>query len=253
MLIARAPSERGAQGDRDAAIVAVDLVALGVFKYYGFFAEEIARSLDAIGLGMPLPLLDARAADRPELHHVPGDLVRRRRPARAARRRPRRSTSRSTSRFFPHVVAGPIVRAREFIPQLATPRDPRNVAVGAGVVLIALGLVKKVAIADFLARSVVDDVFAVPQAYAAPDVALAAYAYAAQIYCDFSGYTDIAIGVALLIGFVFPQNFNSPYRATSFSRLLAPLAHDAVALPARLPLHPARRQPRRPAGRRPAT
>ena len=152
--------------------------------------------------------------------------------------------------FFPHVVAGPIVRAREFIPQLATPRDPRNVAVGAAVVLIALGLVKKVAIADLLARSVVDDVFAVPQAYAAPDVALAAYAYAAQIYCDFSGYTDIAIGLALLMGFVFPQNFNSPYRALSFSRLLAALAHDALALPARLPLHPARRQPRRAAADR---
>ena len=118
--------------------------------------------------------------------------------------------------FFPHVVAGPIVRAREFIPQLAKPRDPRNVAVGAGVVLIALGLVKKVALADYLAREVVDPVFGVPEAYSAPDVALAAYAYAAQIYCDFSGYTDIAIGVALLMGFVFPQNFNSPYRATSF-------------------------------------
>ena len=118
--------------------------------------------------------------------------------------------------FFPHVVAGPIVRAREFIPQLSKPRNPRDVAVGAAVVLIALGLVKKVAIADYLAREVVDPVFGVPEAFAAPDVALAAYAYAAQIYCDFSGYTDIAIGVALLMGFVFPQNFNSPYRATSF-------------------------------------
>ena len=78
--------------------------------------------------------------------------------------------------FFPHVVAGPIVRAREFIPQLAKPRDPRDVAVGAAVVLIALGLIKKVAIADYLAREVVDPVFGVPEAYAAPDVALAAYA-----------------------------------------------------------------------------
>ncbi len=64
--------------------------------------------------------------------------------------------------FFPHVVAGPIVRAREFIPQLAKPRDPRDVAVGAAVVLIALGLIKKVAIADYLAREVVDPVFGVP-------------------------------------------------------------------------------------------
>jgi alginate O-acetyltransferase complex protein AlgI len=102
------------------------------------------------------------------------------------------------------------------LPQLTKPRDKGDVAVGAGVVLIAIGLVKKVAIADFLAREVVDPVFGVPEAYAAPDAALAAYAYAAQIYCDFSGYTDIAIGVALLMGFVFPRNFNSPYRATSF-------------------------------------
>jgi alginate O-acetyltransferase complex protein AlgI len=89
------------------------------------------------------------------------------------------------------------------------------VVVGAAVVLIAVGLVKKVVIADTLARLVVDPVFAVPDAYAAPDIVLAAYAYTAQIYCDFSGYTDIAIGVALLMGFVFPQNFRAPYRATS--------------------------------------
>ena len=87
---------------------------------------------------------------------------------------------------------------------------------------------------------------ACPQAYGAPDVILAAYAYAAQIYCDFSGYTDMAIGLALLMGFIFPQNFNSPYRATGLPRLLAPLAHDPLALPPRLPLHPARRQPQGP-------
>ena len=118
--------------------------------------------------------------------------------------------------FFPHLVAGPIVRASEFLPQLRAPRDPKRVAVGAGLTLVGLGLVKKVLIADYLAREVVDPVFAVPQAYAAPDAFLGAYAYAAQIYCDFSGYTDMAIGLALLLGFVFPQNFNSPYRATGF-------------------------------------
>jgi D-alanyl-lipoteichoic acid acyltransferase DltB (MBOAT superfamily) len=118
--------------------------------------------------------------------------------------------------FFPHLVAGPIVRAKEFLPQLLKPRDPSKVAVGSGIALIALGLVKKVVIADYLARSVVDPVFAVPQAYAAPDALLASYAYTAQIYCDFSGYTDIAIGLALLMGYVFPQNFNSPYKATGF-------------------------------------
>jgi D-alanyl-lipoteichoic acid acyltransferase DltB (MBOAT superfamily) len=118
--------------------------------------------------------------------------------------------------FFPHLVAGPIVRASEFLPQLKEPRDPNRVAVGAGLTLIALGLVKKVMIADYLGREVVDKVFAVPQAFSAPDAILGAYAYAAQIFCDFSGYTDLAIGLALLMGFVFPQNFNSPYRATGF-------------------------------------
>ena len=108
------------------------------------------------------------------------------------------------------------MRAQEFLPQLKKPRDPTRVAVGSGLALIGLGLVKKVVIADYLAREVVDPVFAVPQAYAAPDVWLAAYAYTAQIYCDFSGYTDMAIGLALLMGYVFPQNFRSPYRATGF-------------------------------------
>jgi D-alanyl-lipoteichoic acid acyltransferase DltB (MBOAT superfamily) len=118
--------------------------------------------------------------------------------------------------FFPHLIAGPIVRAREFLPQLTSPRDPERVAVSSGLFLIGMGLVKKVVLADYLGRTIVDPVFGVPQAYHAPDVLLAAYAYAAQIYCDFSGYTDIAIGLALMLGFVFPQNFNSPYRATGF-------------------------------------
>ncbi len=118
--------------------------------------------------------------------------------------------------FFPHLVAGPIVRASEFLPQLKEPRNPNRVAVSAGLTLVALGLIKKVLIADYLARELVDPVFAVPQAYSAPDAILAAYGYAAQIFCDFSGYTDMAIGLALLLGFVFPQNFNSPYRATGF-------------------------------------
>ena len=78
-----------------------------------------------------------------------------------------------------------------------------------------MGLVKKVVIADFLARTVVDPVFAVPQAYDAPDILLAAYGYAAQIYCDFSGYTDMAIGLALLMGCP-PAELRSPYCATGF-------------------------------------
>jgi len=215
VLIARASTERARTGVM-AGVVIADLAVLGVFKYYGFFAEEIQRSLDTVGLGMPLPLLELALPIG--LSFITFQAISYVVDVRRGLLPPASTIDFALYlSFFPHVVAGPIVRAREFIPQLATPRDPRNVAVGAAVVLIALGLVKKVAIADFLAREIVDDVFAVPQAYAAPDVALAAYAYAAQIYCDFSGYTDIAIGVALLLGFVFPQNFDSPYRATSFS------------------------------------
>jgi D-alanyl-lipoteichoic acid acyltransferase DltB (MBOAT superfamily) len=198
-----------------AAAVAIDLGALGIFKYYGFFVADITRVLDSAGLGAPLPLMTialpvgisfftfqaiSYVVDVHRREVDPFPLV---------------DVALYLS-FFPHLVAGPIVRAKEFLPQLRAPRDPERVAVGAGVVLIAVGLVKKVVIADYLARSIVDPVFGVPEAYSAPDVALAAYAYAAQIYCDFSGYTDMAIGLALLMGFVFPQNFRSPYRATGF-------------------------------------
>ena len=214
VLIARVPEER--RKAVMAGVVALDLLVLGVFKYYGFFAGEIGRSLDAVGLGMPVPLLELALPIG--LSFITFQAISYVVDVKRGLIAPASTLDFGIYlSFFPHVVAGPIVRAREFIPQLATPRDPRKVAVGAAVVLIALGLIKKVAIADYLARTVVDDVFAVPQAYSAPDVLLAAYAYAAQIYCDFSGYTDIAIGVALLMGFVFPQNFNSPYRATSFS------------------------------------
>src|SRR3954470_18278580 len=197
------------------ATVAIDLGVLGVFKYYGFFTQQVGDFLHSIGLGMPVPLLTLALPVGLSFWtfqaisyvvDVKRGIIE---PA------PTLDVMLYLS-FFPHVVAGPIVRAREFLPQLQTPRDPRNVAVGSAMVLIALGLIKKVAIADYLARTVVDPVFGVPQAYHAPDALLAAYAYAAQIYCDFSGYTDIAIGAALLMGIVFPQNFNSPYRATSF-------------------------------------
>ncbi len=198
-----------------AATVAADLAALGLFKYYGFFAQDVDRLLGGIGLGLPLPLLTIALPVGLSFFTFQAISytvdVRRG----LCERAPTLDVALYLS-FFPHLVAGPIVRAREFLPQLARPRDPADVAVGAGVFLIGLGLVKKVLIADLLARSVVDPVFAVPEAYGAPDAILAAYAYAAQIYCDFSGYTDIAIGLALLMGIVFPPNFRSPYRATSF-------------------------------------
>jgi len=214
VLVHRAGSDR-ARKRITAATVALDLGVLGVFKYYGFFVDEWGRFLDSLGLGMPLPLLTLALPIG--LSFITFQAISYVVDVKRGLLPPASTLDFALYlSFFPHVVAGPIVRAREFIPQLSKPRNPRDVAVGAAVVLIALGLIKKVAVADYLAREVVDPVFGVPEAFAGPDVALAAYAYAAQIYCDFSGYTDIAIGVALLMGFVFPQNFNSPYRATSF-------------------------------------
>jgi alginate O-acetyltransferase complex protein AlgI len=198
-----------------AVAVAIDLGVLGVFKYYSFFAQQWANVAGQIGLGPSLPLLTialpvgisfftfqaiSYVLDVKRRHVEPASTL----------------DFAVYLSFFPHLIAGPIVRAREFLPQLQQPRDPNRVAVGSGLSLIAVGLVKKVVIADYLARVLVEPVFAVPRAYGGPDILLAAYGFAAEIYCDFSGYTDMAIGLALLLGYVFPQNFRSPYRATGF-------------------------------------
>ncbi len=115
--------------------------------------------------------------------------------------------------FFPQLVAGPIVRARDLLPQLLA-RPPLTDAMGGrALALIALGLFKKVCIADPLAINIVDRVFANPEMYSSLEVLTGVYGYAIQIYCDFSGYSDIAIGSALLLGFRFPDNFDAPYRA----------------------------------------
>jgi D-alanyl-lipoteichoic acid acyltransferase DltB (MBOAT superfamily) len=117
--------------------------------------------------------------------------------------------------FFPQLLAGPIVRASEFFAQLDKPNPIIWRDVQYGLVLIAAGYVKKVVLADNLAVSV-DEVFSAPDKAGAWQSLLAVYAFAFQIYFDFSGYTDIAIGLALLFGFKFPKNFDYPYLATSF-------------------------------------
>ena len=103
----------------------------------------------------------------------------------------------------------------------------------------------KVVIANHLASNIVDDVFGAPKQHSSLEVLVGIYAYAVQIYADFFGYTNIAIGLALLLGFRFPQNFDAAVRGVVDPGFLAPLAHHALALAARLRLHPARREPRR--------
>lgn len=119
--------------------------------------------------------------------------------------------------FFPHLVAGPIVRPRDLLPQLALPARFSSTEASEGMFLIALGLSKKVIIGDYLALNLIDRVFDAPLMYSSLEVYAAVVGYALQIYCDFSGYTDIAIGSALLLGIRFPLNFNSPYKSLSIS------------------------------------
>ena len=114
--------------------------------------------------------------------------------------------------FFPTLIAGPVVRAKELLPQFSQSEIQNNQGVEA-VFLILVGLVKKVAIADVIGMNLVDRVFDQPQLYSSLETLVAVYGYALQIYRDFSGYSDIAIGSAMLLGFKLPDNFNSPYRA----------------------------------------
>jgi alginate O-acetyltransferase complex protein AlgI len=117
--------------------------------------------------------------------------------------------------FFPHLVAGPIVRASDLLPQFdRTPRLTKEMAIH-GLLLIAWGLFKKTVIASELSTRLVDPVFFDPSAYGGLDIAAAVYGYAVQIYCDFSAYSDMAIGIAALLGYSFPRNFDQPYRASS--------------------------------------
>ena len=115
--------------------------------------------------------------------------------------------------FFPQLVAGPIVRASEFVPQLYRPYQLSKRQFGLAVFWILNGLVKKIVLSDFLAVSFIDRVFENPMLFTGAENLLALFAYSLQVYADFSGYTDIAIGVAMLMGFFLPQNFHSPYKA----------------------------------------
>ena len=117
--------------------------------------------------------------------------------------------------FFPQLVAGPIVRAEEFIPQLYKPYRLSRRAFGIAVFWILNGLAKKIIMSDYLAVNLIDRVFDNPLLFSGFENLFALFAYSLQVYADFSGYTDIAIGVAMLMGFYLPMNFNSPYKSQS--------------------------------------
>jgi alginate O-acetyltransferase complex protein AlgI len=194
--------------------VACTLAPLVFFKYYGFFTVNVSNAATALSLPLSPPLIQVVLPIGVSFYTFMAisyvvDIY-----------RGKFAVASWTDvllylSFFPHLVAGPIVRPDELIPQLDVPRDARHVdVVGAGWLILG-GLFKKVVIANFLAGAIVDQVFMTPDRHGWVEIGVAIVGYAVQIYCDFSGYTDIAIGVAKLLGFQFPQNFDRPYSARS--------------------------------------
>ncbi len=193
----------------------MNLGLLGVFKYSNFFYESVVDVASIFGAGwtferLPILLPAGISFYTFQTMSYSIDVYRGRMPA-----------ERSFLRFaffvgyFPQLVAGPIVRAIDFIPQIGKqPFFSRLQAARAGW-LIGLGLFKKVVIADYLAVNLVDRIFDAPERFSSLEVLVGLYGYTMQVYMDFSAYTDIAIGSALLFGFRLPDNFDRPYKATS--------------------------------------
>ncbi|MBN8575420.1 MAG: MBOAT family protein [Cytophagales bacterium] len=119
--------------------------------------------------------------------------------------------------FFPQLVAGPIVRAADFLPQIYKPTVVTPAMLGRGIFLICTGLFKKAVISNYISLNFVDRIFDAPTLYTGLENLFGVYGYALQIYCDFSGYSDMAIGIALLLGFHFNLNFDSPYQSKNIT------------------------------------
>ena len=197
--------------------VVVNLGVLGFFKYFNFGIENAQALAEALGLHLSVTALRIALPVGISFFTFESmsyviDVYRR-------QLEPHESYLEYLGfvAFFPHLVAGPIIRPRDLLPQLAGPArvDPDEMT--DGLYLIATGLLKKVAIGDTLAINLVDRVFDAPLQFSGLENYLAIVAYALQIYCDFSGYTDIAIGSAQLLGIRFPSNFNAPYQATNIA------------------------------------
>ena len=197
--------------------LAVNLGCLGFFKYCDFFIENFQALLGTLGFHPPIHTLQIILPVGISFYTFQtlsytidiykGEL------------KPTRDFPKFALfvAFFPQLVAGPIVRAHEFLPQLRHEPKYDDDATVRGVYQIITGLFKKILIADVLAVTLVDPVFRDPGSFSGFWILLAVYAYALQIYCDFSGYSDIAIGSARLLGFKLPVNFDRPYMATSLT------------------------------------
>ena len=194
--------------------ILTDVGVLFTFKYFNFFSSSLAElvsktgwhispfSIDTLILPLGLSFITFRSLSY-TIDVYRGHL----KPTR------RYFDYLAFVAFFPTVIAGPIVRAGDLLPQFRARPELTSEQGTQAILLIMLGLIKKIALADFLGNNLVDRVFDQPQLYSSLETLAAIYGYALQIYCDFSGYSDIAIGSALLLGFRLPVNFNSPYRA----------------------------------------
>ncbi|HAI67827.1 MAG TPA: MBOAT family protein [Gammaproteobacteria bacterium] len=195
--------------------IIINLGLLGFFKYYGFFLDSLADLVFALGIEKDLPFLEIILPVGISFFTFQGisyivDVYRGKVKGHYGMLDVMLYIS-----FFPQLVAGPIVRASDFLPQLQAKPEPHHLLAAMGILLILWGLFKKAIIANYLSVELVDPVFFEPTAYSTYDLLLACYGYAVQIYCDFSAYSDIAIGVAALLGYHFPKNFDQPYRAES--------------------------------------
>ena len=190
-----------------------NLGLLGYFKYTDFFVDTAGDIADALGIPFARPVLHTLLPVGISFYTFQTlsytiDVWRGRLTA-------ERSILKFATfvTFFPQLVAGPIVRANEFLPQLH--RQPRitSARMEEGLFRIFKGLVKKVLLGDWIAAQLTDAIFAAPEQYTAPEIMLGLYAFTLQLYADFSGYSDIAIGVSRLFGYDIPENFDRPHQA----------------------------------------
>ena len=195
--------------------IAGNLAVLGYFKYYNFLAASLINLFAGLGFNVDIGFIEVALPIAISFltFHALSYII-------DVYRRVLKPTTSLVDillyiSFFPHLIAGPIVRADKFLAQTRKPCDPATIRLGQSVFLIVGGVFKKVIVANYLATEFVDGVFRAPSDFSSVDLIFAMYAYALEIYCDFSAYTDIAIGVANLLGYEFPQNFNYPYRALS--------------------------------------
>ncbi len=195
----------------------ISIGILGYFKYANFFIDSMNVALTSIGFGGELPLLNVILPIGISFYTFQSisytlDIYRGRTEAVKSF-----SDFALFVAFFPQLVAGPIVRASYFLPQLKDDHQEEPDAMESGVALIIRGFIKKVAFADVLAVHLVDPAFADPGQYSPLFLLVGIYAYSYQVYMDFSGYTDIARGVARTLGYELQINFNRPYKAVSVS------------------------------------